>query len=346
MGSDKIKLNRRGFMGAGLAAGATFGIVGKASAAAEVTWRVQAHWPKASGSFGDSLVVLKDELEKRTDGRFKLELFGAGEFAKGKEIYNFVQRGVVEMGTISPGYMLAESEMAGLAFGIPGTFRESWQAAHFLKNLGGVDLLNQVLNKKGVIYMSEKVYPTELVVKKPINSIEDFKALKLRSSGTMLEYLAAAGASPSYVAGPELYQALSSGVVDGAHWGAAIGAQSMSLWEVAKFHVRPALGYAADAFIFNKDAVEALPDDLRLHLIALTEERFWRRTAEYQHKEEIALSAGRNDLGVTVITFPDAVLEKFAAASTSILEGEAAKGELATKAADNLVGLLKDLGYQ
>lgn len=61
-------------------------MIGTARAADNVTWKVQAHWPKASASFGDSLTIIAQELEENTKGRFKLQLFGAGEFAKGAEI--------------------------------------------------------------------------------------------------------------------------------------------------------------------------------------------------------------------------------------------------------------------
>ncbi len=203
------------------AAPAVVGVPAYAQSKATVTWKVQAHWPKASSSFKDSLEWFAAELGKRTGGRFKMQLFGAGELAKGGEIYNIVKRGVVEMGTLAPAYILDEAEAMGLAYGIPGTFREPWQMAQYLKNMGGEQLVNDQLLPKGVIYRTEKAYSTELVVNKKINSLDDFKSLKLRSAGTLLDYLSLAGASPTHIAGPELYQALATGVVDGAHWGAA-----------------------------------------------------------------------------------------------------------------------------
>lgn len=339
-------LNRRSVLGGGAAAGlAAPALIGAAKAQSKVSWRVQSHWPKASGSFADSLGVLADDLERRTEGRFTLELFGAGEFAKGPEIYNLVRRGVVPMGTISPGYILDESPVAAFAYGIPGTLREPWEMQHHVKNLGVERLLNEDLNSQGVFYRSEKIYPTELVLKAPIESADSFASLKLRSSGTMLQYLEAAGAAPQMVPGSELYQALSSGVVDGAHWGAAIGAKSMSLWEVAKYHVRPALGVTADAFIVNMSALDDLDDELRLIFEAVVEERFFLRTSEYQHKEAIALTSGIKEMGVEVISFPDAVLEKLAVASLQILEDAGSGGPKAEEAAASLKGLMSDLGY-
>lgn len=346
MSKDISRINRRSVLrGAAVAAVATPALVGKALAQGEVTWRVQAHWPKASSSFTDSLGVIATKLEERTEGAFKLELLGAGEFAKGPDIYNVVRKGVVPMGTISPSYISDQAQAATFVYGIPGTLRVAWEMEHAMKNLGVEALVNEDLNPDGVHLMCEKVLPTEMVLSKKIESAEDFKGLKIRSSGAMLDYLAAAGAAPQFVPGSELYQALSSGVIDGAHWGAAIGAQSMSLWEVCKYHYKPVLAQTTDAFILNLKAVEGLPEDLRNALMDTIENRFFLRSAEYQHKEAIALSEGVANNGVEVVNLPDDVLAMLSQASATILETEGQKGERAAKAADVYRSLMKDMGY-
>ncbi|MFZ5784300.1 MAG: TRAP transporter substrate-binding protein DctP [Pseudomonadota bacterium] len=345
MRSSGNKLHRRGILAGSIAVAATPAIIGSALAQEKVTWKVQSHWPKASGSFNDSLGVLAKLLEERTGGRFKLELFGAGEIAKDREIYNVVRRGVVPMGTISPGYILGEAQAMGLFYGVPGTLRETWEMLQLTKNLGIEDMVNEELRPKGVIIKGEKAYPTELVLRKKIETLADLGSLKVRSAGTMLEYLAAAGASPQQVAGPEIYQALATGVVDGAHWGAAIGALSMKFWEVARYHMKPALGITNDAWIVNVAALNKLPPDLKLQFTSLLEERYFLRSVEYLQKEAIALNTGVTKMNVEVVRFPNEVLKKFAEASEKILKKEEAKGPIAAKGAQALIGLMKDLGY-
>ncbi len=342
----KSNMNRRTMLrGAAIGALATPALVGKGIAQGAVNWRVQAHWPKASSSFTDSLGRLAEELNTRTDGAFKMELLGAGEFAKGPDIYNIVRKGVVPMGSISPSYVQDQAEAASFMFGIPGTFRQAWEMEHAVKNMGLENLVNEDLNAEGVMMMADKILPVEIVVSKKIESAEDFKGLKIRSSGTMLDYLQSAGAAPQYIAGSELYQSLSSGVVDGAHWGAAVGAKSMSLWEVCKYHYKPALGQTTDAYIVNMEAMDGLDDDLRTALVDTMETRFYQRSAEYQHEEAIALSSGVAENGIEVLDLPEDVLAILADASTKILDAEAQKGERAAKAADIYRTLMTDLGY-
>ena len=155
-------------------------------------------------------------------------------------------------------------------------------------------MLQDQAAKHGVYYSTDKIYPTEMVTKKPINSWEDFTKLKIRSSGAMQTFLTDAGAAASYLPGSELYTALSTGVVDAAHWGASQGAASMGLYDLAKYHVQPALNIAGtDVFIVSQKALDKLPKDIRDIVIQALDEQFWARTNEYLYQERIALAKNR-----------------------------------------------------
>ena len=58
MSAKTPHLTRRHALGAGAAVLAAPLVVTKARAAAEVSWKVQSHWPKASASYGDSLQIM------------------------------------------------------------------------------------------------------------------------------------------------------------------------------------------------------------------------------------------------------------------------------------------------
>lgn len=339
-------MNRRNLLrGGAVAAIASPALVGKAIAEGEVQWRVQAHWPKASASFNDSLQVMADALAERTDGAFQLELLGDGEFAKGADIYNLVRKNVVPMGTLAASYYLDQSSVAPFVYGMPGCLREAWEFEHALKNLGLETIMNEEMSSEGMMFLSEKILPTEMTATKKIETAEDFRGLKVRVTGLLAEYLATAGITPQYISGAELYQSISSGVVDGAIWGAAVGAQSMSLWEVCKYHYKPALAQTTDSYLINLKALEGLSEDLRNALISTIEERFFLRSVEYQHREAIALSEGVAEDGIEVLTLPEDVMENLKSSATQLLEREGQKSELAAKAADIYRKLMKDLGY-
>ncbi len=201
--------------------------------------------------------------------------------------------------------------LAGIASGLPFAFHHVWEAAYFHKHMGFEDMLREEAAKHGVYWSTDKVYPTEMVVKKPINSWEDFTKLKIRSSGALQKFLDDAGASTTYLPGSELYPALDTGVVDGAHWGAVQGAASMSFYEVAKYHVRPALNIAGtDVIIVSQKALEKLSERDQEIVKQVLDEQFWYRTNEYLYQEQVALRKAIAEQGVQVNTLPDDVQKR------------------------------------
>lgn len=311
-----------------------------------IKWKVQSHWPSASSSYKDSLTRLKTVIEERTGGRLELTLYEDGALFKAKEIFPAVSRNIVQMGTISPAYVQDKMSLAGIASGLPFSFRNVWEAAYFHKNLGFEDMLRKEAAVHGVYYSTDKVYPTEMVVKNPINSVADFNKLKVRSSGVLQKFLTDAGAAASYLPGSELYTALSSGVVDGAHWGAAQGANSMSLYEVAKHHVKPALNIAGtDAFIISQKALDALPADVRKIVLQALDEQFWFRTNEYEFQENVTLAKAIKEKGVKVNTLPKEVQDRMAKAAQKTWQEEGKRSPNAAEAMKKLNKFMAELGY-
>lgn len=70
----------------------------------------------------------------------------------------------------------------------------------------------------------------------------------------------------------------------------------MKLWEVAPYHMKPALGFNNDTYIIYLAALDKLPGDLRLQFVSLVEERYFRRSVEYLHQEAIAKLEKRTKL--------------------------------------------------
>ena len=317
-----------------------------AAAQETFTWRVQSHWPGASSSYTDSLVRLQRVLDERTDGRLKLKLYEAGALFKSQETFNAVSRGILEMGTISPAYAQDKVSLAGIASGLPFAFRNVWEAAYFHKSMGFEAMLREEAAEHGVYWATDKVYPTEMVVKQPIKNWEDFTSLKIRSSGALQTFLTEAGAAASYIPGSELYSALDSGIVDGAHWGASQGAFSMGLYEVAKYHVKPALNIAGtDVIIVSQKALDKLPKDMQKIVKDALAEQFWVRTNEYLYKEKLALAKAQAEHGVEVNALPQEVQQKLAETAQELWDKEGKRSEKAEEALEMLKGFLADLGY-
>lgn len=310
-----------------------------------INWRCQVHWPAASVSYKDSLLVVIDRVKKRTNGRLIIEPYAAGSLVPPKEIFNAVKRGMIPIGITSSAYPRAQVPLMNVASGLPLNFGEVWEAVYFYKWLGFEQMLRDECAKHGLYYSTDKVYPTEISVKKEVLTFEDFKGLKLRSSGIMQIYLTSIGSAASYIPGAEIYAALASGVVDGAHWGAVQGSNSMGFYDISKYHLRPCLNIAGtDIWLVNKKALGELPEDIQKILLATLDEHFFLRTNQYIYLEDKTLMEVEKEKGVKVLTMPPKEYVKMQNAAMKIWDDVAKKGPACAKAVQMLKDFNKSLG--
>jgi len=160
-----------------------------------IKWKMQTHWPASSSSYTDSAQVLVKKLKDRTGGRLEIELFPAEALVPSKELFNAAKRGMIQMVGTSSAYPRDQVPLMDVASGLPMNFKDAWECAYYHKTMGFDDMVQQAFAKHGLYYSPDKVYPTELSLKKPVRKFEDFKGLKLRSSGILQVYLTSLGAA-------------------------------------------------------------------------------------------------------------------------------------------------------
>jgi len=310
-----------------------------------INWKCQVHWPASSSSYQDSLLVVIDRLKKRTNGRLMIEPYAAGALVPAKEIFNAVKRGMIEIAITSSAYPRDQVPLMNVASGLPLNFVDVWEAVYFHQWMGFEQMMKDECAKHGLYYFTDKVYPTELSLKKPVRTYEDFKGLKLRSSGILQVYLTSLGAAASYLPGGEIYAALSSGVVDGVHWGAVQGSASMRFYELNKYHLRPALNIAAtDIWLVNKEAFGKIPEDIQKILVSTLEENFFLRTNQYIYQEDTTLAKAQKEQGVELIILPPKEVAKMQEAAKKIWDDVAKKDPQCAKAVQMLKDFNKSLG--
>jgi len=309
-------------------------------------WKVQSHWPSASPSYKGSLLVIVDKLKKRTNGRLILEPFPAGSLVPSKEIFQAAKRGMVQMGGTSTAYTRADVPMSGIGAGLPFSFKAAWEAFYFYKRIGYEQAMKEAFAKHGLLFFTDKIYPTELAVKKPVRSMADFKGLKLRSSGTLQIFFTSIGAAASYITGAEVYSSLASGVVDGAHWGAAQGANKMGFYDMCKYHLKPSFVVAGtDIYLINKKAFDKLSPDIQTILTQTLDEHMWLRSNQYIYQEATTLARVQKEKGVKVITLPPAEQQKMTQAAIALWDKEAKKDPEYGKWIEKMKEFLRSLGY-
>jgi TRAP-type C4-dicarboxylate transport system substrate-binding protein len=121
-------------------------------------------------------------------------------------------------------------------------------------------LKRELLKWNAVPLLSAGLCQYHLMGKKAVRTAEDLKGARIRMGGEIGKVLAAAGAVPTLVPAPEVYESLSRGTIDlvGFPWTYAYGAYKIH--EVSKFVTVPiSLGTMNCPYIASKDAWDALP---------------------------------------------------------------------------------------
>jgi TRAP-type mannitol/chloroaromatic compound transport system substrate-binding protein len=105
---------------------------------------------------------------------------------------------------------------------------------------------------------------------KKINTIDDFKGLKMRIPGLGGKVLAKAGATVVLTAGGEIFTNLERGVIDATEWVGPLHDNRMGFYQAAKYYYYPGWHEPGTylEYFFNKKAYEELPKDLQAILDA------------------------------------------------------------------------------
>jgi len=265
----KDAIKRRGLLKtslAGVAVAATAAPLAVHAQSPAVTWRMQALWDGGTTpqKYEERFVARVAEL---TGGRFKINLFAAGQIVPAAQAFDAVRGGAFEMMKTFDGYEAGKIPSFAFTSTIPFGFAESDEYEAWFYERGGLDLVRQAYAPAGLHYIAPTVYGQEpLHSKVPIRKIADLAGKKGRFVGLASTVMGAMGVSVTPLPTGEVYSALDKGVVDMADRGDLTANFEAGLAEVAKFVIVPGFHQptTATAYVANRGAHDRLPADLPL----------------------------------------------------------------------------------
>lgn len=186
------------------------------AASAQTTMRISIATVKDSHQ-GVGIDTFAKEVEQRTNGRYKIQTFYSGALGGEREYIESVQLGTQELAFSSTGPVpnfVPEAKILD----IPFLFRDKDHARKVLDGEIGQELLKKFESKgfkalawgeNGVRHMTNS--------KRPVNTPEDLKGLKMRTMENPVHIAAYKGLGivTTPMAFPEVFTALQQGTVDG-----------------------------------------------------------------------------------------------------------------------------------
>ncbi len=285
-------------------------------------WKVVMSWPITLPVFSDGVQLMAQQIDEMSEGRLKIQVFGAGELVGGLEVFDAVDAGTAEMGHTASYYwggkIPATQFFTSVPFGMNAQQMFGWLVAG-----GGQELWEEVYGETNILPMSCGNSGIQMGgwFNKEINTISDYEGLKMRIPGMGGKTIAKVGGSAELIAGGEIYTSLERGVIDATEWVGPLHDEAMGFHKVAKYYYYP--GWHEPGSVLelqvNRSAFEALPKDLQTIVrVAATAQNSWM-LSQFEGQNNAALQRLINDEGVELRQFPDEVMDALRAAAEEVI---------------------------
>lgn len=250
----------------GVIAAATTVMAAPASAE-QITLKVAHFWPATAMSQQKVLEPWCAKIAAESNDRLKCQIYPAMQIGgTPQQLMQYAADGVADIIWTVPGYTAGRYpsvevfELPFMSRNAESTSRALWEyaAKYSQKDFAMVKPLAFHVHDNGYIHG----------IKRPINSLEDFKGQKMRAPTRLTNKLMAAfGASPVAMPMTQVTEAISKGVIDGyvLPWESI---PPVKLHELTKYHTetdpsQPALYTVVFTIAMNKARYNSLPDDLK-----------------------------------------------------------------------------------
>lgn len=245
-----------------------------------------AHWAK--------------ELNERTDGRVKVDLFPGGSLLSASNMYDGVLNGVADIGLSATSYEPGRFPLINLAGSLTGQDVTSEVASRMtyqlIQEFG--DQMPELDEFKVITAFTSE--PAYLQTIEPVRQLEDLNGLEIRISGDNSRALDALGVTAVGMSQADAGEALQSGIIDGYAASREV-LMDMQFARLAKYVTDYPLTNTIFAALMSKEKWDTLPADIQAIIEDLAPEMA-AFTGQYldQHIER-SLEWAQQEEGVEVI---------------------------------------------
>lgn len=214
-----------------------------------------------------NIYVFQQELEKRSGGRIKVEIYGGNQLGKATESVAQTKSGLVQMTYAADGHFTPVYPDIQV-FSVPYLFLDRQIAWHILKGATAQAMMDDMAKKTGIrplVFFENGGFRNFTSSNRRLRTPNDLKGLKIRtmSSPLHMQLVKDLGGSPTPIPFSELYSALQLKVVDGQENPVSVFRRP-KLEEVQKNMILDGHVYSTTAYLINERWFQSLPLDLKV----------------------------------------------------------------------------------
>ncbi len=286
------------------------------------------------------------DLKKQSNGRIAIRVLPSGALVKGPSIFESVSMGSIDMGTTCSCYHGGILPVAATAFALPGDPRGVTEIIDFIGQKEIMAFFRNAYATQNVFFGAPLVMDGYTIVsKKPINSWDDLKKMKVRASGSIAKTLKKMGIPTVFIPFSEIYVALSRGTIDAEISGNHAESFLAKTYEVARYQTVPYISGAQNCeVILNKERWNELPEDLRAMFESALKECS-QHVATLFDAENKQVMDKMEAQGAKFIRLPDEVIAKWIQTAVKMWDEELIKDKMSAQYIGLVKNHLKELGH-
>ena len=294
-------------------------------------WKLAETWGPNFPIFGDASKNMAKMVKEMSNGRLDIRIDSSNKHKSALGIFDFVKSGQYQMGHSASYYWKGKDFNTLFFTTVPFGMISSEQYAWFYYG-GGMELMKKVYDKYGILSFPGGNTGNQMGgwFKKEINSIEDFKGLKMRIPGFAGEVLAKLGAKPTNIPSGELYTALERNTIDALEWVGPSLDLRMGFHKIAPYYYTGWHEPGAELqFMVNEKAYNSLPKDLQKILTVAMKAAAYDMYSQSMHASGENLATLKEEYPhVKMRSFPNSVMDKIKSTNDALLLEFAAKDPL------------------
>jgi len=227
-------------------------------------------------SYTKALVRFQELVTKYYQGPVELEfvLHDNGELGTEKDFFGYMNIGaVVDYAVVAPSHVSKFSSMATI-MDIPFLFRD---VDHYIKSINHdvfAPVKDDIYERADVLILGYGGGEQRHIFgRRPVRDVEELKGFSMRVMGAPIQsrMFSELGATPTVISTDEIYNAIQTGVIEGAENSIAV-IELLKWYEVAKEVSITSVSYIVRPLFFNGKRLKSFPEDLQAAILKAGEE--------------------------------------------------------------------------
>ncbi len=204
------------------------------------TLKLVTTWPKNLPGLGMAPERIAKNILEATDGAIDIKVYAAGELVQAFDSFDAVATGAADIYHGAEYYWQGKSKafnfFTSVPFGLTANEHMAW-----IYHDGGQELWDELGAKFNIKPWMAGNTGVQMGgwFRKEINTLDDFKGLKIRMPGLGGEVMRQLGAAAVALPSTEIFTSLQSGAIDATEWVGPWNDLTMGFYQVAKYYYWP-----------------------------------------------------------------------------------------------------------